>query len=168
MFISPLFHPIRIGDITLSRRVVLPPLARLRNAAEHVPTELGVEHYARRVSVPGRLLVTEGMYISPQEPGGGEETSLSGYLERRAGRGGEDGERCQPLSHRQTLVFIPHTQISEAGHAKGSYIYLQLWVMGRAARSELLRKENPGFIAVAPSRPLPSPSPPPLMTPRTS
>ena len=55
-----------------------------------------------------------------------------------------DGRWC---SRRPSL----RTQISEAVHAKGSFIYLQLWAMGRAARSELLRKETPEFGAVAPS-----------------
>ena len=64
-----LFQPIRVGDITLAHRVVLSPLTRVRNTAEHVPTDLGVEYYTQRASVPGTLLVTEGTYIAPQSSG---------------------------------------------------------------------------------------------------
>ena len=42
-----LFQPIRIGDVTLSHRVVLAPLTRLRNDAAHVPTETMVEYYTQ-------------------------------------------------------------------------------------------------------------------------
>ena len=36
-------------------------------------------------------------------------------------------------------------------HKNGSYIYLQLWAMGRAARTSVLQKEDPSFGPVAPS-----------------
>ena len=39
----------------------------------------------------------------------------------------------------------------EAVHAKGSYIYLQLWAMGRTARPDVLHKEFPDAPFVAPS-----------------
>ena len=64
-----LFRPIQIGDITLSHRVVLAPLTRLRNSATHVPQDLAVEHYTQRGSVPGTLLITEATYIAGQASG---------------------------------------------------------------------------------------------------
>ena len=64
-----LFQPIKVGDITLAHRVVLAPLTRYRNDDAHVPTELGVEYYKQRGSVPGTLLITEGTYISGQASG---------------------------------------------------------------------------------------------------
>ena len=42
-------------------------------------------------------------------------------------------------------------QIVDAVHAKGSFIYLQIAALGRAARPELLHNENPAFPHVAPS-----------------
>ncbi len=36
-------------------------------------------------------------------------------------------------------------------HKNGSYIYLQLWALGRAARTEVFKKEDPSFEQVAPS-----------------
>lgn len=55
-------------------------------------------------------------------------------------------------------------QITSTVHAQGSYIFLQLWALGRTARPELLAKEG-DYNVVAPSsiplsdRPLDSPPP---------
>ena len=64
-----LFQPIKVGEVTLAHRVVLPPLTRLRNDVAHVPLDLVVEHYAQRASVPGTLLITDATYIAPQASG---------------------------------------------------------------------------------------------------
>lgn len=64
-----LFQPIRVGDLQLSHRIVLPPMTRLRASAQHVPTDLMVEYYQQRASVPGTLLITEGTFPSAQAGG---------------------------------------------------------------------------------------------------
>lgn len=64
-----LFQPIRVGHMELQNRVVLAPLTRLRADKGHTPTDLQVEYYAQRASVPGSLLITEGTFISPQAGG---------------------------------------------------------------------------------------------------
>lgn len=64
-----LFTPARIGNLELAHRVVLGPATRLRNTAEHVPTDLTVTYYAQRASVPGTLLISEGCVIAPQAGG---------------------------------------------------------------------------------------------------
>ena len=69
MSTQKLFHPIQIGDITLAHRVIFAPCTRLRNTASHVPTDLVIEHYSQRASVPGTLLVTEATYIWGQASG---------------------------------------------------------------------------------------------------
>lgn len=64
-----LFSPIQVGDITLGHRVVLAPQTRYRADAAHVPTDLNVEFYKQRASVPGTLLITEATFIAPQASG---------------------------------------------------------------------------------------------------
>ena len=63
------------------------------------------------------------------------------------------GRRCAFFVIRLTfslaLTFI--LQIVDAVHAKGSYIYLQIWALGRAARPALLHKEFPDYPYVAAS-----------------
>jgi NADPH2 dehydrogenase len=45
---------------------------------------------------------------------------------------------------------LTHLQITDAVHANGSYIFLQLWVLGRVAEGEVLRKAG-DYSVVGPS-----------------
>ena len=42
-------------------------------------------------------------------------------------------------------------KITDAVHQNGSYIFCQIWAMGRPARTALLQKENPNFRSVSAS-----------------
>lgn len=64
-----LFHPVRVGNIELKHRVVLAPLTRYRATDAHVPTDLMVDMYAQRASVPGTLLITEATFIAAKAGG---------------------------------------------------------------------------------------------------
>ena len=68
-------------------------------------------------------------------------------------------------SHSPTIPLsdLSVPQIVDAVHANGSYIFLQLWTLGRAADLELLKAEDPNFELVGPSAIPLSPSHP---TPR--
>jgi NADPH2 dehydrogenase len=46
---------------------------------------------------------------------------------------------------------INETKVTDAVHANGSYIFAQLWSLGRTARPEQLHEEDPSFDYVAPS-----------------
>ncbi|RPD75318.1 NADH:flavin oxidoreductase/NADH oxidase [Lentinus tigrinus ALCF2SS1-7] len=123
-----LFHPIKVGDITLAHRVVLAPQTRYRADAAHVHTDLGVEFYSQRASVPGTLLITEATYISPQASGQPHAPGIWNDAQIAAWK-----------------------KITDAVHAKGSYIYLQLWALGRTARPELFHEEFPDYPYVSAS-----------------
>jgi NADPH2 dehydrogenase len=49
----------------------------------------------------------------------------------------------------------PGLQVTEAVHEKGSFIFLQLWALGRAAQTEILAKENNSPYVSASPIPLP-------------
>ena len=66
---SVLFRPIRLGNIMLSHRVVHAPLTRYRSDSVSAPTDLTVEYYTQRASVPGTLIITEGAFVSGQASG---------------------------------------------------------------------------------------------------
>ena len=51
-----LFQPIQVSEITLSYRIVLAPLTRFRADTTNVQTDMGLEYYQQRASVPGTLL----------------------------------------------------------------------------------------------------------------
>ncbi|KAI0633057.1 NADH:flavin oxidoreductase/NADH oxidase [Trametes polyzona] len=115
-----LFQPVQVGDIMLGHRVVLAPLTRDRANSKHVHTDLAVTYYAQRGSVPGTLLITEATFIAP----------YAGLYAHVPGIWNDE-------------QIAAWRKVVDAVHAKGSYIYLQLWALGRAADVNALRKENP-------------------------
>ena len=137
-----LFKPIKVGRLTLQHRVVLAPLTRMRAYASHVPGPQQASYYSQRGSAPGTLLITEATLISHDAggeahvPGIYTDEQIKGWKKVRA-----------PLS------VIPNPfpshgvlglhQVTEAVHAKGSYIFLQLWALGRAAEIDVLEKQDP-------------------------
>ncbi|KAH9858653.1 NADH:flavin oxidoreductase/NADH oxidase [Lenzites betulinus] len=131
-----LFKPTVVGQLKLAHRVVMAPLTRLRADDNHVPTKLGVKYYEQRASVAGTLLITEGTLISPQAGGIMHVPGIWSAAQIAAWK-----------------------RITDAVHAKGSSIYLQLWAMGRTARPPMLHRESPDYPHVAPS-PIPLSSSP--------
>ncbi|VDC03538.1 unnamed protein product [Peniophora sp. CBMAI 1063] len=105
-----LFTPFKVGNMQLQHRVVLAPLSRLRADEAHAHTDIAVEYYSQRGSTPGTLLVTEATPISLQA---GIFPSMPGIY--------DDGQ------------IAAWKKVTEAVHAKGSFIFLQLGAMGRAA-----------------------------------
>ncbi|KAL1700032.1 hypothetical protein EV121DRAFT_215008 [Schizophyllum commune] len=127
--IPKLFQPIKVGDLTLAHRVVLAPLTRFRHTKfGHAALPNVKEYYAQRGSTPGTLLISEATFISPQAGG---YTNAPGIW-----------------SDEQISKW---KEVTDSVHAKGSFIYLQLWALGRAAMASALKEEDPSFDYVAPS-----------------
>ncbi|KAG2075284.1 FMN-linked oxidoreductase [Suillus decipiens] len=114
-----LFSPIRVGNIKLQHRVVFAPVTRRRASAEHVPSPEAPTYYAQRGSTPGTLLVSEATFIS--QKAGGSNNVPGIYTD----------------AHVEAWK-----EVTEAVHEKGSFILLQLWVLGRTAEIDVLAKEN--------------------------
>ncbi|KII91971.1 hypothetical protein PLICRDRAFT_154156 [Plicaturopsis crispa FD-325 SS-3] len=123
---SKLFQPTTVGELKLAHRVVLAPLTRFRATAAHVPGDLAEEYYAQRASTPGTLLITEATVISPQAAGLPNVPGI--YSEEQ-------------ISAWKT--------ITDAVHAKGSYIYVQLWALGRVASPDILEKDGFPYISAS-------------------
>ncbi|KAI0673190.1 NADH:flavin oxidoreductase/NADH oxidase [Trametes maxima] len=123
-----LFQPVQLGDVTVSHHVVLAPLTRRRANKQHVHTDLAVTYYSQRASVPGTLLITEATFIAPY-------AGLYGHV---------------PGIYSQDQIAA-WKKVVDAVHAKGSYIYLQLWALGRAAAYDELKEENPDYPFVSAS-----------------
>ncbi|KAJ7439987.1 NADH:flavin oxidoreductase/NADH oxidase [Mycena latifolia] len=121
-----LFQPTNIGDNELSHRVVLAPTTRYRADANNVPLPHVVEHYEQRASTPGSLLITESTVIA-----------------LRAG-----GHKNAPGIWSDAQILAWKT-ITERVHAKGSYIYMQLWSMGRAAHVDTLAAEGLPYVSAS-------------------
>ncbi len=120
---SALFTPLTLGSLTLRNRIVMAPLTRCRADADHVPTDLMVEYYTQRASA-GLIIAEATMVIAgnsafgAREPGIYSEAQVAGWK-----------------------------KVTDAVHAKGGLIFLQLWHGGRACHPLL----NGGIQPVAPS-----------------
>ena len=110
---TSLFDPIKIGDIALSNRIVMAPLTRNRAIAGNVTGPLTVEYYRQRATAG--LIVSEATQISPM---------AQGYLDT-------------PGIHSPEQI-AGWRQVTDAVHAAGGKIVLQLWHVGRISHSSLL------------------------------
>lgn len=122
---TSLFSPITIGSLTLPNRILMAPLTRCRAEAEHVPGPLMSEHYSQRASagliIAEATMAMEGNSSFWTEPGIYSDAQVAGWK-----------------------------LTTDAVHAAGGRIFLQIWHGGRACHPLL----NGGNQPVAPS-PLP-------------
>lgn len=108
---TKLFKPLKLGRHELLNRVALAPLTRFRVDDSHVPLQPMVsEYYSQRSSSPGTLLITEATLISPQAGGYGNAPGIWSDAQIESWK-----------------------KVTEAVHAKGSFVYMQLWALGRVA-----------------------------------
>lgn len=121
-----IFKPITVGKMQLKNRLALPPLTRSRATEDHVPTPVMAEYYSQRSSEPGTLIVAEATIIKGQA--GGYRTVPGIWTKAQI-----DGWK----------------PVVDAIHKNKSYVFVQLWALGRAAVPEFLAVD--GFDYVAPS-----------------
>ncbi|MFN4311184.1 MAG: alkene reductase [Ferrovibrio sp.] len=120
---TSLFDSYRMGQFTLANRIVMAPLTRNRAAAGNVPTALTAEYYAQRAGAG--LIVAEATQVCPE------------------GQGYQD----TPGIHSEAQVAA-WKQVTDAVHARGGRIFLQLWHVGRVSHVSL---QPNGQAPVAPS-----------------
>jgi len=120
---TTLFDPIKIGAFELPNRIVMAPLTRARAVgAGRVPNALMAEYYAQRASAG--LILSEATSVTPMgvgyadTPGIWSEEQVAGWK-----------------------------QVTEAVHAAGGRIVMQLWHVGRISDPVFLD----GAAPVAPS-----------------
>lgn len=101
-----LFTPLQLGPLKLPNRIVMAPMTRNRAMEGNVPGDLILEHYRQRASAG--LIITEGSQVTP------------------AGQ----GYPFTPGIHSAEQV-AGWRRVTDAVHAKGGRIYLQLWHVGR-------------------------------------
>lgn len=119
---TDLFSPIKLGAISAPNRLFMAPLTRCRADANHVPTPLMAEYYAQRASA-GLLIAEATMAMANNsafwmEPGIHSAAQVAGWK-----------------------------SVTDAVHAAGGRIFLQIWHGGRACHPLL----NGGAQPVAPS-----------------
>lgn len=118
-----LFEPAQFGDLKLANRLVMAPLTRARATADRrVPLPFVAEYYRQRASAG--LILTEAVVIDPL---------AAGYASTPG-------------------IYAPEQidawkAVTDAVHAEGGTIVMQLWHVGRVSDPELLS----GALPVAPS-----------------
>ena len=119
---TTLFDPAQAGDLQLKNRVVMAPLTRNR-APGNVPNALMARYYAQRASAG--LLITEATPVSAQGQGYAQVPGI--YIDAQ---------------------YAGWRGVTDAVHAQGGHIVVQLWHVGRISHVSL----QPGGAApVAPS-----------------
>ena len=112
---TSLFSPFQLGDIALANRIVMAPLTRNR-APGQLPNALMREYYRQRANpaTGAGLIISEATQISPQG---------QGYLDT-------------PGIHTPEQVAAWRS-ITDAVHAEGGRIVVQLWHVGRISHTSL-------------------------------
>src|SRR5262245_30557622 len=120
---TDLFQPYPLGPLTLPNRAVMAPMTRARSTQPgDVPNAMNATYYAQRASAG--LIVTEASQISPQGK----------------------GYSFTPGIHSDAQV-AGWRLVTEAVHAEGGRIFLQLWHVGRMSHPDF----HGGALPVAPS-----------------
>ncbi len=125
---TTLFSPIHLGPYTLPNRMAMAPMTRNRAGEGNVPQPVNAEYYAQRASAG--LIITEATQISPQGV----------------------GYPATPGIHSAAQV-AGWKRVTDAVHARGGRIFLQLWHVGRISHPSL---QPDGATPVAPSAIKPS------------
>ena len=115
---TTLFDPIQIGAITAPNRIFMAPLTRCRAGEEHIANELMAEHYAQRASagllIAEATMAMEGNSAFWREPGIYGAAQVAGWK-----------------------------KVTDAVHAAGGRIFLQVWHGGRACHPDLNAGKQP-------------------------
>jgi N-ethylmaleimide reductase len=107
-----LLTPLKAGDLSLKNRVVMAPLTRVRAGPTHVPNAIMAEYYAQRAGTG--LIMTECTMVAADacafmgEAGIFDEATAAGWR-----------------------------KVTDAVHAAGGLIIMQIWHPGRAAHSAI-------------------------------
>ena len=107
---SDLLTPVQVGDLALANRLVMAPLTRARAGTRHVPNALMAEYYGQRAGAG--LIITECTMVAADasafiaEGGIFDDATVAGWR-----------------------------LVTDAVHAKGGKIIMQIWHPGRAAHS---------------------------------
>jgi N-ethylmaleimide reductase len=109
---ASLFKPLAVGPYTVKHRIAMAPLTRMRAQPDSLAARaLNAEYYAQRAT-EGGLIIAEASQVmqqgqgSPNTPGIYSNAQIAGWK-----------------------------QVTDAVHAKGGIIFLQLWHVGRASHS---------------------------------
>ncbi len=107
---TTLFSPLKLGALALPNRIIMAPLTRARAGISHIPNALMAEYYAQRASAG--LIFTECTMVA---------ADASAFI----GEGGIFDD----------ATMAGWKTVTDAVHANGGRIAMQIWHGGRATHS---------------------------------
>jgi N-ethylmaleimide reductase len=110
--VNDLFSPFRLGGLDLANRIVMAPLTRSRAGAGDAVKPMTATYYAQRAAAG--LIISEASQISPQGKGYAWTPGIH--------------------SAEQTAAW---KTVTDAVHAAGGKIFIQLWHVGRVSHPDL-------------------------------
>ena len=113
-----LFSPLQMGALPLPNRILMASLTRIRAGAQHIPGDLLVEYYRQRASAG--IIFTEATMVAGDARAFGEEAGLYSPAHVAGWR-----------------------RVTDAVHAAGGRIAVQLWHPGRATHPDLNHGAQP-------------------------
>lgn len=108
-----LFSAFQLGDLTLNNRMVMAPMTRNRADENTAVQPMAVTYYTQRATAG--LILTEATQVSPEGVGYPATPGIHSEIQVTAWR-----------------------KVTDAVHAKGGHIFLQLWYTGRISHPSLL------------------------------
>lgn len=118
-----LFTPLAMGPLQLPNRIIMAPLTRSRAGAGNAPTCMAATYYLQRAGAG--LIISEATQISPEGLGYPGTPGIHSYEQIAGWR-----------------------NVTDAVHAAGGRMFLQLWHVGRISHPTL---QPDGALPVAPS-----------------
>ncbi|RXW15601.1 hypothetical protein EST38_g10254 [Candolleomyces aberdarensis] len=125
--IQALFNPLKLGSIVLPNRIMMSALTRNR-ARNTIPTDNLVEYYTQRARGGAGLIVSEGTLISRQ---------------------GTEWQHAPGIWSAEQVAGWK--KVTDAVHANDSFIYSQLWHVGRVGHPDAPEQKLAGTPVYAPS-----------------
>lgn len=122
---TSIFDQFNLHGIQLNNRIVMAPMTRSRASQDNIPSDLATSYYAQRATAG--LIITEATAVSkqgcgyPNIPGIWNDTQVSEWK-----------------------------KVTEAVHAKGGKIFMQLFHTGRIAHSSLVGEQPVSSSDIAP------------------
>mgnify|MGYP001820786841 CR=1 FL=1 len=110
---NDLFSSITVGELELPNRIIMAPMTRNRANQDNAPHSLNAKYYQQRATAG--LIITEASQVSadgvgyPATPGIYSDAQVAGWRE-----------------------------VTDAVHAEGGHIFIQLWYCGRISHPDLL------------------------------
>ncbi|KAF5368684.1 hypothetical protein D9757_010221 [Collybiopsis confluens] len=125
--VAALLEPIQLGSLVLRNRVFMSALTRNRSVPTSIPNSVNLEYYKQRAKSAG-LIITEGTLISQQ---------------------GTEWPHAPGLWNKEQVAGWK--KITDAVHAEGSFIFAQLWHLGRVSHPDAPEQKTSGLPVYAPS-----------------